>query len=102
MKKHTTKEVKSGKWKYDNCKFMTVKIFELNYDYWYEIAKADDRLEKNECPNLNSEGVSYMIKWGEGEFADEDLVTKDWGGLDIVTAMNQAESKVQGGIIWNE
>ena len=41
MNKHYSKEILTGKWFYDKTALMTVKIFALNYDYNYEIAKAD-------------------------------------------------------------
>jgi hypothetical protein len=102
MKKHYAKEVKTGKWVYDNEVTLIVKIFRLNYDYYYEIAKADDRLESNEEPNLNKNGESYMIKWGEGEFSDKDLVTRDWGGLTLESAIKKAESKIKTDIKWDD
>jgi hypothetical protein len=102
MKRHTAKEVKTGEWLYDNQTPMTVKIFVLNFDYNYEIAKADGQLDEGEKPELNEEGEIYMIKWGSGDFFDNDLVTKDWGGFDLNAAIKKAQTKVNSKINWKD
>ena len=100
MDNHQAREVKTGYWLYDKETPMTVKIFVLNYDYYYELAKADDMLDKDEKPELNKWGETYMIKWGGGDFFDNDLVTMYFGGLDLETAIKIAEDKITGLIIW--
>ncbi|GJM60746.1 hypothetical protein [Persicobacter diffluens] len=101
MKDYYEKEILSGSWLYDNLVKQTVQIFALNYDYYYEIAKADNQIEPNEKPELNENGESFMIKWGNGEFSVKDLCAKEYGGLDLDSAIEKAERKVQGKIDWN-
>jgi hypothetical protein len=100
MKEIYEREVMVGQWFYDNIIPKIVKIFALNYDYNYEIAKADDQLEELEKPELNENGEMFMIKWGNGSFSDKDLVTKEYGGLDLNSAINKAENIVHGKIEW--
>lgn len=101
MTEPQAREVKVGHWLYDGVKPMAVKIFAINYDYYYyEIAKADNILEENEQPELNENGYIYMIRWGDSEWFDFGSITVEGGRLDIETAMKKAEGKVKGGIKW--
>ena len=101
MKGQQEIEVKKGTWLYDNQKPMVVRIFCLNYDYFYDLSEADGLLSENEQPVLNDKGEMYMIKWGNGGFYDQDLATVDDGGLDLKTAIKRAEEKIESGIIWD-
>jgi hypothetical protein len=44
--------VRKGEWLYDGCVPKPVYAVKLNYDFWYEIAKADGTLEPDEEPEL--------------------------------------------------
>lgn len=40
---------------------MPVQIFAINYDYYYEIGKADGFIEKGYKPELNEQGEQYIL-----------------------------------------
>lgn len=52
--------VASGSWLYDDSVRMPVWIVGLDYDYSYELGKADDRLDEGEAPlEFGPEGLLY-------------------------------------------
>jgi len=58
-----------GEWLYADVQTRRVVILRANYDFWYEIAKADGSLEPGEQPSLNADGFQYYLlydKWPEG------------------------------------
>jgi hypothetical protein len=87
-----------GKWLYDNSVYQPVQIFVIDYDYYYEIAKADDQLEPGEEPYLNEKGEMYMIKWNDSpDFLSFGPVES--GGLTLKEAKSKVEEKVSG-VVW--
>jgi hypothetical protein len=90
--------VLQGKWLYDNSVYMPVQIFVIDYDYYYELAKADEQLEPGEEPFLNERGEMYMIKWnGNPDFLS--FGTTEGGGLSLEEAKEAVERKVNG-VVW--
>ena len=52
-----------------DVKTRQVAVLRANYDFWYGIAEADDRLEPGEEPSLNADGFRYYLlydKWPDG------------------------------------
>ena len=52
-----------------DVKMRQVAVLRANYDFWYGIAEADDRLEPGEEPSLNADGFRYYLlydKWPDG------------------------------------
>ena len=91
-------QVLRGKWLYDNSVYKPVQVFVIDYDYYYEIAKADGQLETGEEPVLNEAGEMYMIKWND----DPDFLSFgpiENGGLSLEEAKEKVESKVFG-VVW--
>ena len=59
--------VRSGTWMYDDCVAMPVDIIGLDYDWWYELGKADDQLEPGEEPeSLSATGFLYYARFQRG------------------------------------
>lgn len=82
-----------GQWLYDNSVHKTVQIFSIDYDYYFEIAKADGQLETAEQPILNEHGETYMIKWDDN--ADfNSFGPRENGGLTLHEAKHIVEGKV--------
>ena len=94
------KIVRKGKWLYGGTAYLPVQIFAIDYDYYYEIAKADDQLKEGEQPELNENGEQYMIGWYEGPFST--FGSREYGGLTLDEAITAAEDKVQQKIIWDD
>jgi hypothetical protein len=90
--------VLQGKWLYDNSVYQPVQIFVIDYDYYYEMAKADEQLEPGEEPGLNEKGEMYMIKWDSNpDFLSSG--TREYGGLTLEEAKKKIEKKVSG-VVW--
>lgn len=53
--------VATGTWLYSDTVRMAVHIVRLDYDFWYEIVKADGDLEPGELPDLNADGHLYYV-----------------------------------------
>lgn len=84
-----------GKWLYDNSVYQPVQIFVIDYDYYYEIAKADEQLEPGEEPELNEKGEMYMIKWNDKPDFNS-YGTTEYGGFTLEEAKKKVEAKVSG------
>ena len=92
---------KKGVWLYDGVAEKPVDIISLNYDWWYELAKADDMLEPDEIPKpLNKNGVLYYVRFKNAEEATEPTWVDSKGFQEINEAIAEAESKVNGAIKW--
>lgn len=52
--------VAEGRWHYDAGHDKPVRVIGLDYDYWYAVGEADERLEADEEPKpLGEEGLLY-------------------------------------------
>lgn len=92
--------VRKGEWLYDGCVPEPAYVVKLDYDFWYEIAKADGVLEPDEEPELGDEGVLYYICFKSDP--EEHPGWVDSQGFKTPTeAMTWAESQVPGGITWS-
>lgn len=78
---------------------MPVHVVCSTYDFWYEIAKADDRLEPGEEPDLNDEGVTYYLLYknqkGPPWWPDA------YGGMSLEEAMQRAEAALPSAVVWS-
>ena len=93
--------VRHGKWLYDTTTFKPVDIVSLNYDFWYELGKADDQLEPDDEPQtMNPEGVLYYYRYRHAG----ELTTPTWpdsaGYSDLEQAMRAAQELLPSEIQW--
>lgn len=93
--------VRSGTWMYDDCVAMPVDIVGLDFDFWYEIGKADNDLEPGEEPGpFSAEGFLYYARFRHaGEYSLPTWV-ESLGHRTIDAAMNDAVAKVPGEVLW--
>lgn len=94
--------VRHGRWLYDNSVSLPVDIVSLNYDFWYEIGKADDQLKPGELPQpMNELGVLYYYRFRRAG----DMTTPTWpdsaGYSEIEQAMLAAQEKAPSAIQWS-
>jgi len=93
--------IKSGKWLYGGTAKMSVDVISLNYDWWFELAKADDSLELNENPEaLNELGVMYYVRFKHAEECVEPTWVDSVGYQTLDEAMEFAKNKVPSEIEW--
>lgn len=52
-------KIAEAEWFYDNVKPMTMQIFKLNYDFWFEM--DDGYNDAGEIETLNQDGEQYVI-----------------------------------------
>lgn len=93
--------VRRGSWLYQPGDPIVVEVWGLTYDFWYELAMADDLLDPDEKPSpLGAGGRRYHAR-----FRREDARPSPWPStstfLTIAEAMRAAERKVTGPIRWD-
>jgi hypothetical protein len=92
------KLILTGQWLYDNILPKIVRIYELNFDFYFE----QDRgyYDEDEKPFLNKDGLQYVITWNDSDsfsFKSDPSV----GGLTLDKAIDTAEKITQQKIKWN-
>jgi hypothetical protein len=93
--------VATGTWMYDGTVATTVRIVRVDYDFWYALAEADDRLEPGESPNLNAEGHLYYVRFRPGWTpGDGDFWPDSSGHRTLDEAIAYAESRLPGEVDW--
>ena len=94
--------MRSGTWLYDDAVPKPVDVVGLDFDFWYEIGRADDQLEPDEMPQpLNADGVLYYVRFRSA--GDESLPTwVDSPGFDTIeAAVAEAQAKAPAPIEWS-
>jgi hypothetical protein len=95
----TREIVRQGRWLYDNTVFQPVTVVRLNYDFWYEIGRADGTTEPDEVPELNEDGFKYYVCFRSSPTEHSGWV--DSQGFDTVEAASRwAETQVPSAIEW--
>jgi hypothetical protein len=92
--------VLNGQWLYDNTAPMTVQIFAINHDYYYEMDKQDGCVEDGQEPELNQNGEMYMVAWHNDKYFSF-AGSVGFGGLTLEEAKASAERVVKH-IDWAE
>lgn len=92
--------VLKGSWLYGGTAPSPIRIVKQNYDFWYEIGKADDQLEPGEEEELNEEGTLYYVIFKACEHREKPWWVDSHGLLDLEAAMRHAEERVQGKVTW--
>jgi hypothetical protein len=90
--------VRTGIWLYDKVVKRAVRILRLNRDYWFDLAKADGLLDKDEEARLNEHGFLYYVRFGED--GDSPFPMSE-GFENCEEAMQWAETKAPSPIVWN-
>lgn len=88
-----------GQWLYDDLVPMTVQIFTINYDYYFELDKGYHN--EGEDPQLNDNGEQFVIAWHGDKFysANQNV---SFGGLTLDEAIQTAENTVRQKINWTD
>ena len=95
--KFKAKLLLKGEWLYDNILSKDVRIYELNFDFYYELDY--ENLDPGEEIYLNAEGMQFVITWDEiDEFSFKSDPTV--GGLTLDEAILTAENIVKQKIRW--
>jgi hypothetical protein len=90
--------VQSGTWTYGEDTAMPVHVVRADFDFWYEVAAAEDQLEPGETPALNDDGLAYYVLFRE---VDPDRFWPDDGPAPSAAAARRvAEQRVPSAIRW--
>ncbi|MBK7951771.1 MAG: hypothetical protein IPK00_24155 [Deltaproteobacteria bacterium] len=93
--------VRTGTWLYDGSVDMPVDIIGLDYDFWYQIGKADDQLEPGEEPEaLSPEGFLYYVRFRLAGDPTEPTWVDSPGRSSVDAAMRDAQGKAPSAISW--
>jgi hypothetical protein len=100
MKEPIQQIVATGSWLYAGTSKKTVYVIQQNYDYWFEMDKADGELELGEKPELNADGQIYYVCF-------TPLGNKPWsvayrGCKSLDEAKAFASEKANGPIQWDQ
>jgi hypothetical protein len=87
---------------YDGTVPTPVRVVELDYDFWYVIAEADDELEPGEHPQLNDDGRLYYVRYRPGWSERQDFWPDSVGFERLEDAVAAAEAAVPGVVTWGE
>jgi len=91
--------VRSGTWLYDESVPRPVYLVQLDYDFWYEVAKADGMLQPNEQADLNADGVLYYVCFRD--VPPEPPIWVDSPGFaSLELAAGHAQARVPSPITW--
>lgn len=90
-----------GRWLYGDTVFLPVDIVSLDFDFWYEIGKTDDRLEPGEEPGpFDEHGLMYYYRFRHaGEHTLPTWVDSP-GRATIDESMHEAEDRAPTPIEW--
>ena len=92
--------VATGTWVYGGTVASPVWIVCADFDFWYEVAAADDALEPGETPDLNDDGLAYYFAFRE---PSPDRFWPDGGGFPTVDeAQRAAAQRVPTPIRWDD
>lgn len=96
--KHVARLIMCGEWLYDNVVPKPVRIFALNYDFYFDL--DDGYNDEGQQPELNNNGEQYVAVWhNEPFFSASDFPSN--GFMTVAEAKKYAESVVQK-VEWQE
>ena len=88
-------------WLYDEIAPTLVDIVALDYDFWFNLAQADDTLDPDEEPTpLGSQGFLYYARFKHAGDIEEPTWVESPGRATVQEAMRDAEAKTAGPIKW--
>ena len=95
---HIARLILKGQWLYDGLVPKSVRIFALNYDFYFDLDEGYK--DEGQQPELNSQGEQYVVVWhNEPFFSASDFPSN--GVMTVAEAKKYAESVVQE-VEWQE
>lgn len=94
--------VKSGRWIYAEAANRPVDIVGLPYDFWFELAKADDQLDPDETPTKpGQDGPLFYVRFTHAGETSTPTWPDSNGYPTLDAAIVAAEGRVPTAIIWD-
>lgn len=97
MKEKTEIKVAEANWLYGNVKPMTLQIYKLNYDFWFDMDEGFH--EEGVTEELNENGEQYVILNNCPTFIERTDFPFHIS-LDLEEAKNYAEKTVEQKLNW--
>jgi hypothetical protein len=95
--------VRIGTWLYDGAVPRPVDIVALDYDWWYELGKANgDHSHDEKALEPDAQGWIYYVRFRNALNRSEPTSVDSPGHNTIAQAMAAAEAKVHDRIRWND
>lgn len=95
--------IQSGAWLYDNTVEKPVDIIGLTFDFWYDLALADDVLDPGEEPEpLGADGMLYYVRFQLAGSQSMPTAVDSVGHPTVAQAKSVADEKVGSSIVWFE
>ena len=93
--------IRSGTWLYDGSVDRPVDVIALEFDWWYELARADGQLEEGEEPaSVGPDGCLYYARFQHAGTSVSPTTVDSPGFETLDEAMSAAQAKVAGPIKW--
>jgi hypothetical protein len=95
------KIVKAGRWLYDGTVERPVDIVGLDFDFWFELARADGQLDEGEEPKSPGDaGLLYYVRFRSA--GEESIPTwvDSQAFTTIAAAIAEAETKTPTPVVW--
>lgn len=90
-------KILEAEWFYDNIKQMTVQIYKLNYDFFYDLDEGYHNA--GEIENLNQEGEQYVVLFNCSTFKNRNDFPF-FTSLNLEDAKSYAEKTVNQKLNW--
>ncbi len=84
MENKIENKILEADWLYDNIKPMTMQIFKLNYDFWFDLEEGYHDIGEKE--KLNEDGEQYVV-------LNNSPIFKEREGFPIFTSLNLEDAK---------
>jgi hypothetical protein len=95
------KIVKTGQWLYDGSVERPVDIVGLDFDFWYELARADGQLDEGEEPESpGGAGLLYYVRFQHAGEKSEPTRVDSQAFTTVEAAMAEADSKTPTPVVW--
>lgn len=93
--------VRSGWWRYDNAVDLPVDVVALDFDFWYDLALADDMLDEGEQPTpLGPDSCLYYVRYARAGSLAYPTWVDSAGFASLEEAMAVAPARVPSPIRW--
>lgn len=97
--KRTASLVLVGHWLYDNLIPMTIQIFAINYDFWFDITEGYH--EDKDVESLNDKGEQYVFHYNCDDFF-KSANFPTFGGMTIEEAQDTVNKLLKQPITWDK
>ena len=97
MRNKSEIKVLEAEWLYDNIQPMTVQIYKLNYDFFYDLDEGYN--DEDEVEDLNEAGEQFLVFNNCPDFRNRNSFPL-YTSLKLIEAKNHVEKTVKQKLNW--